>query len=111
MLFKKEQLHSDISSLPKGQLLDKVTVKLHSKSEIWTEKFCDSECCIYPWSTLLAFRDHTWNNIDWRVPKQLTSYEDSIKSWGAPLHKYETDPLIDMALLSCQLSHGDVLEK
>lgn len=59
VLFKKEQLHSDISSLPKGQLLDKVTVKLHSKSEIRTEKFCDSECCIYPWSMLLAFRDHT----------------------------------------------------
>ena len=27
MLFKKEQLHSDISSLPKWQILDKVTIK------------------------------------------------------------------------------------
>lgn len=68
MLFKKEQLHSDIFSLPKWQILDKVTIKLHSKSEILTENFCDSEYCIYPWSMLLAFRDHTWNNISWWVP-------------------------------------------
>lgn len=44
-------------------------------------------------------------------PKQLTSYEDSIKSHWAPLHKHETDPLLDMALLSCQLSPSEVLEK
>lgn len=68
MLFKKEQPHSDIFSLPKWQILDKVTIKLYSKSEILTENFCDSEYCIYPWSMLLAFRDHTWNNISWWVP-------------------------------------------
>ena len=36
MLFKKEQPHSDIFSLPKWQILDKVTIKLYSKSEILT---------------------------------------------------------------------------